>query len=774
MIETYTFGKQAPQPGRGSLTHDPHPVESHDMSGMTAVRNGLLVITLLVATLPGSTAAVQRDGFANRVNAISTSTDTAALGRMVDGPAGPAAADAVALLTRGFAGMRLFAITGNRERADRARDAFERAGDLDPDNAWAWYGLGLTWAQRINRDPPRVVMFRALAEALGSDPTSRALHALRRSLELDPGLTPAAVALVPLAIGKHDEDALRMAGATLSRDQVEGRFSVPALDALARAALALGNPDIALEAARRVATANGDEPAATYRLAHALFAAGMDEEGRQAWFNAVARLTPDLARNFFDDLRPVADDWERERWERLDLDGRQDWLREFWTTRSALAGMSVATRIGDHYRRLDVANRRYYRRRKWGAPPRNALLLERPDLPFDDRGLIYVRHGEPVRILHSMGTFSRSDESWIYRGLDGEFRMFHFFRYASASRSSGVAGNPASSFADGEDGDAYNEFVLVYVLPCGDWVDDRIPYDPRLRLLCRDDVDRRTISAEVRRDARAGLRFDSDAPDFDRALPFVWDLYTFRGNDDATDVIAGVVLPADSLTPSPAWQGVAWDLDVSFVVADTSFGRVARVDTTLRLRRDRRPPTATALRLTLSMPVVPGTHQAQRLVVKDALTPRHGRLVGRELDVPDYAGHDLMLSDIVLAEPDSGGSFRRGDIALGLVPTREFRGGAFRAYYEIYNLTPDASFTTTIEVENVRGGISRLVHGLFGGGPVARLRFDGIAPPTGTLSRQLRRVDTELEPGNYRLRVRVTDRNTGRSTEKDREFTVVR
>jgi tetratricopeptide (TPR) repeat protein len=732
------------------------------------------VVLALIVSDP-AWAQLEAGDFAARIDSIRASTDTASLRRLVEGDADDngAPADEIA---RGFAAFRLFAITGDETRAERARSTFERAREQAPEDPWAWYGLGLTWAlgPEATRDDPGVVLFQAFARALRRDPASRALRAFRRSLELDPNLVGAATDLVPVAIQLHDDDALRLAQSTLARAHLQGRFGLEALTALAHAERALGNSRAAVEAARRAAVMSGDDPSFTYGLALALFAAGEDREGAQKWRDAVTGLTPDLTARIYDDVRPIASEWENERWNRLDEDGRREWLEDFWTTRAALAGVSIDKRIGEHYRRLTIARQRYYNRRRWGAPPYNALLLERPDLPFDDRGLIYVRHGEPFDVIRSAPFSGVDNESWVYRSLDGGFRVLHFFKYGSPGGSVGPIGDAGAAAANGEMGGGYNDFVLVHILPCGGWSDDRVHYDRRLHLMRCNEYDQRAISGEIRREALAALRSDSDSPEFVRDLDFVSDVFTFRGEGDRTDVVAGVLLPADAVQPAPAYLGVAWDLDVSLIVADTFFNRVARVDSTLRLLRSEPPAPGSLLRLTLGVPVVPGSAQAQRIVVASNDDPTHGRMVGRTLDVPDYSGRQLLISDIVLAEPDSGGSFRRGDVALSLVPTREFPGGAFQAYYEIYNLTPDGTYTTEVTVEKAGGGVGGLVRGLFGGGPEVQLRFDDVASPLDVLSRELRRVDTSLGAGDYRIRVRVTDHASGRSTEREREFTVVR
>jgi hypothetical protein len=146
---------------------------------------------------------------------------------------------------------------------------------------------------------------------------------------------------------------------------------------------------------------------------------------------------------------------------------------------------------------------------------------------------------------------------------------------------------------------------------------------------------------------------------------------------------------------------------------------------------------------------------------------------GGTVTVPDYGGRELQLSDIVLAEPDSLGSFARGPHRLALAPTQVFPGGRFRVFYEIYNLPAGEPYRTEIRIERAkRSALARL----FGRGNPVALRFDEIAPepvapePVAGLHYQLRDVEAPLAPGDYLMRVRV--RTAGSEVERTRRFTV--
>jgi hypothetical protein len=167
----------------------------------------------------------------------------------------------------------------------------------------------------------------------------------------------------------------------------------------------------------------------------------------------------------------------------------------------------------------------------------------------------------------------------------------------------------------------------------------------------------------------------------------------------------------------------------------------------------------------------PGIAQAQRVLLRENADALHGRIAGRAIDVPDYSGTRLMLSDVVLASPDVGGTFRRGNVSLSLVPAGEFPRGAFQVFYEIYNLAPEARYQTEVIVERKGGGIGGALRRLFGSGPIVRLRFQNMATNEGTVP-ELRRVETSLGRGQYRLRVRIMDRATGQTAERVRDFIV--
>jgi hypothetical protein len=206
------------------------------------------------------------------------------------------------------------------------------------------------------------------------------------------------------------------------------------------------------------------------------------------------------------------------------------------------------------------------------------------------------------------------------------------------------------------------------------------------------------------------------------------------------------------------------------------FQRVTRLDTTLWLPSPRRLGPDEWLRTHVTLPVSPSTESIQRLIVRAAADRSHGQLFGRPIALPDYSRPGLRISDVVLASPDSGGKWSRGGVSLSFVPTREFAGGAFRLFYEIYGLAADARIRTEITIDRAGGGIGRAISRLFGGGgPAVSLRFDETANPDDNgIVRAFRRVGTMLSDGRYVVKVKVTDLDSDVVTEQEREFSVAR
>jgi hypothetical protein len=256
------------------------------------------------------------------------------------------------------------------------------------------------------------------------------------------------------------------------------------------------------------------------------------------------------------------------------------------------------------------------------------------------------------------------------------------------------------------------------------------------------------------------------APGTLRPLPFLHDFYTFRGTA-GTAVVVAYAIEAGELLRERAVNGVRYRFDVSVVLADTAARTVINRHDSVHVVLPRHLAGDHLLFTAIEVEAAPSTSTLKRVYMYNATAPGIGQLYSSPVIIPDYSGDDLMLSDIALAQPDVHGGWRRGDAALALLPTRDFPGRAFEVYYEVYNMPRGHAYRTDIAVAETGGARDR------GDRPLVRLSFTGEAPATSdAILPELRRVETLLPRGHYRITVTVTDLRTGNAASRSRTFDV--
>jgi hypothetical protein len=254
-----------------------------------------------------------------------------------------------------------------------------------------------------------------------------------------------------------------------------------------------------------------------------------------------------------------------------------------------------------------------------------------------------------------------------------------------------------------------------------------------------------------------------------RPLPFFYDLYTFRGVDRHTAVIAAFAVPAGGLEREHEDAEVRYRFDVTLVLADTALRSVTRRDDTVSVSVPHALDDRHLLYTQIQVQAAPSASTLQRVIMNDETRPGIGQLYTSPFPIPDYGGSDLMLSDIALGRTDAQAGWRRGDVQLALLPTSQFPEGSFDLYYEIYNLPFGHRYGTEIAISpvddsgNPPPGEDRTVR--------TRFSAEAATRPDGSLA-ELRRVEADLDEGRYRLTVTVTDQDSGLSTSRSRSFEV--
>lgn len=695
--------------------------------------------------LRDSLARVEDTALIRRLEAQRIPARNAAVGKLVE---------------QGLIALRMYDLTADPAASKRARQAFEAAVRKDASDGWAQLGLGMALASSPDAIPSNeggrrgsVVLDDVVRKLTGTDARSRARHAFGAALAAMPPIDRAARELGALALmtrsAENLEDARRALEALARRGNAQSEDDL----ALAAVLTALGQNSAALAAADR-AVAALRSPAALYAGAIArLGLAGREAEGLAQLQEAVRGAEPPLLQSMYRALLPVVSAAEQVRWRSGDVSSRRDFLVRFWEVRAALGGVSMAQRAAEHFRRLAQAERRFQRSKEFGAPELNWLRWQpaQERSRFDDRGDIYVRHGEPAHLVRTHGPDQALNESWIYIRPDRSVRMYHFI-------------------------DIGGEYALPYAIPCDqDFLGDRAQFDPRLAGLsfrC-DGLNGAAYSANMREMAWEGLETDTRFPNFTRELPFLYDLYTFRGSPGKTTVVAAFAVPASALETSDQAGKVRYRFDLSLILADTAAHTVSRTDDSSSVVVARALDGADMLRAHLEVQVPPSSTTLQRVIVTDPTSPGIGQLYGGPFPIPDYSGSQLMISDIALGQVNAPRGWKRGDITLGLTPTNQFNRGAFSMFYEIYNLKAGNRFTTEVLIDRLNRSAGSKLKDLFGGDKGVRFKFDGesTADAGGTL-RELRAIQAELGKGRYRMTVTVKDLETGQSAKASRQFII--
>ena len=662
--------------------------------------------------------------------------------------------DAVVHVRLGLIALRLHAVDST-SHVDDAIGEFEWAATLQPTWPWPWFGLGL--AESEAKDRARSfgggVFFM-----LGLDRDTRAGAAFSRAIAADPSFVDGLVAFARTArrqrIGAPLQPALdALRGATVSpigwhpdllmeRGRLERLTQHP--DSAIRMftlALLLGRrPDMAwLELARTLPLGTGKT------------ALRVTQE--TAYYTGASLADREVVAMYRRDIEPIATDSQLLAFDSLSASMRADWLRTFWSTRDVMDLRAPGARLGEHFRRWDVAQRQFR------LPPFRRLYdygTERyrsGDSDLDDRGIIWLRHGAPaVRIEwpKSRNTpRSRNgadippnygNESWRYDRADGAL-VLHFvaetdpqdYRVVETPMLLDVPGDVIALRANELPGVARLLRVNEESAAWG-WISE----DVRLRGRRSVGVATRTDSWERTYPVSLGGRAQWLAVGARGGRPLLHLVY-------AVDAAALRALPgADTLHSVP--------IKVRAVALDREGRPIGSLDTVQAVAMPSAASRLVAMRV--DFPVEPGMVRV-RLGVE--VTPHIGAMYPVDsLVVPSVTGDSLALSALLLgvrerslpwaasadtAWLDANGVFSTSDTVV--------------VYGEAYGIRPDVPATVRLRVSRQRTGVARLLGG--SSTEIALTEQVRLDAPSSAIRREV--ALGRLRPGSYTLELHVEQGN---------------
>jgi GWxTD domain-containing protein len=696
----------------------------------------LIPLTFHLLPLTGQTPT-QQSAFEQLRDSLATSSDTTLLRTKLRTTLHHSHAQAAlwAELRAGLIGLRLGELRADPDFSD-ALSSFRRAARLSPARPEPWYGLGLSQAARSQwemGDPLR------LGNRVGLRALERSADYYARALDADPHFLPAALALAQVAMALLESTRLEQARDALRR--VAPIRPPDLLLALGRVERSAGELDSAVIDFEGYLLTGGSRGLGLLELARTRLASGR-ADGEAPYYEGASLDDPGVVAEYRADLEILAGGDLRE-FDSLKGQARAAYLHRFWTERDHWELRPEGERLREHYRRLLFARTHFpltISRRFYG--PRDAYRSGNNEV--DDRGIIYIRHGEPADRLRPFVFGVMPNESWRYARAEGDL-LFHF--------SAGYDSNGG--------GDLYDYRLVESVLDLHGAADA-----PKDQLL----LSRQSLSPVYSRmlnwgrygaanegerernigrtSIEVGTTTDTYELRFSRRLAAVADLIAVGRNAGGSlaHLVFGIAAPGTS--PRLVATGAKYAVRVRLVALGAGDRAVATLDTTVVI-------------------ALPGPlTKKEYLVGRAQLTLPPGRWRYRAaLQQGDTAGVVLPLGTVRVAAVD-GPALSLSDIALGtpgraiswvtdaadtvlLAPSELFRKGAeIEIYYEASGAAPRRQYRHEISVLpwDTRRSKRR---------PLVSLSFEEGAAGEVIRSRRTLRLE-RLKPGSYVVEVRVT------------------
>ncbi len=715
-------------------------------------------LCLPLAALPGQSPAdrLALDRFRDSLDSVHDTASLRALhGKLVH----RRSTDPVTALRAALTTLRLSAL-GAGQDAGTAREELRRLTGRQPAWPYAWHALALAETIRAAWERSNPL---ALGNRIGTGTIEAAVEHERRALEADPGYAPAALALARLALGLHDtalyvpaRDALRRA------DAAEPAPPPEVLLGRGRLERATGENDSAAATFGRAAGTGATSAAAIARLelARTRLAAGK-AGGDSTYFDGASTDDADLVAGYRADLAPVAAPSDLARFDAARGGDRAILVRQFWTDRDRAELRRPGERLREHYRRLLYARRHFaltVSRRFYGD--RDVYRSGSDEL--DDRGVIYVRHGEPVSRLKPFVFGLMPNETWRYDRADGDL-LFHF----------------SAGYDDAGGGDLYDYRLVESVLdlhgaataPVDQLLLSRETLSPLYgRMLNWGPNGSARVRGRERAMGRASIAYGTTSDTYElqyaRRLTAYADLVAVGSRDGLPLTHLVFAVGPAGTTPVSDGRGVAYPVRVRAVALDGAEHAVAAADTTVELHLDR--PLAQGQYLVGRVELLmPAGQWSWRAALEQG--PGAGVVLPRDTVRVAPAGPSLSLSDLALGVRSASARWvaAPADTVL-LTPFDLFvEGSEVQLYYEAAGASAGTSYRHEIGVFRVRGDPGRVDQR-----PVVALAFEESASEDvlhAHRTLQLRR----LKPGTYVVEVRLVGAD-GRVEQRRREFRVVK
>ena len=668
----------------------------------------------------------------------------------------------------GFLSLRIGEL-GGQSHYDDAASEFQWAIDLQPSWPYAWYGMGLA---EYGVGDSQISFVTGLKTMLGKDALTRSAVAFAKSAEVDPAFVRGLVDLANTALRQRVNiklgvalEALRRAGATPARDDPEVML------ARGRVEREVGDGDSALVAFRGYLEHGPNQGLGKLEVARTLFLLGR-YDGMAPYFEGAEADDSVAVASYRADLATIASDSVLREFDQVRGARRTAYLGQFWGGRDRVELRPDGERLREHYRRMFYARRNF----QLTALNRHYDIVERyrsGSRDFDDRGVIYIRHGEPTSRASYAAPNLEPNESWRYSRPDGDL-IFHFVAREDVQDFKLVESlfdvlGFSNAIALREDRASANPMAEQLML-------SREQLSPIYqRLQGAGNIGTGRYQTEERALGQASIALGTTTDSYELTFPSdlkVRSEVLAVGHDSAGSLVqVAYAIAGSSLEPVTVTRGYLYSVRVRFVATDRAGKVVAALDTTRHFVAPAPVPDGEHLvgRATLNVP--PGKYE-YRLAIQQG--EEAGVVLSRDtVRVGQPTAESLSLSDLVLGSHATNLFWRRTSVdTVTFNPLRTYkRGQDMDLYYEVEGLSAGTPYAVRIAVRK-QGGGGGLFKKIFGGGSAAiSLKFEEQgAFPVGSSHRSLKLES--LKPGNYVLEV-VVDDGQGRTDRRSQAFQIV-
>jgi GWxTD domain-containing protein len=729
-----------------------------------------LVVVLsptLQAQSPADRMALQR--FRDSLAGTADSAGLLALERRMIDSTKADRNNALLHLKLGFLSLRLGDL-GGQSHYDDAASEFQWAIDLQPSWPYSWYGMGLA---EYGVGDSQISFVTGLKTMLGKDALTRSAAAFAKSAEVDPSFSRGLVDLANTALRQRVNIKLGVALEALRRASKTSAGGDPeVMLARGRVEREVGDGDSALVAFQGY-LANGPHRAlGLLEVSRTLFLLGRFDGG-QPYYEGAAMDDSAAIAGYRADLATIASDSVLQEFDQQTGAHRAEYLRRFWDRRDWTELRTPGERLREHYRRLFYARKNF----QLVSTNRHYDIVERyrsGSRDFDDRGVIYLRHGEPTQRATYAAPGVEPNESWRYSRPDGDL-IFHFIAREDVQDFKLVESLfDVLGFSDavklqgtyyGISDNAMAEQLML----------SREQFAPIYRRLQgaghmssgRYQTEERKVGQES---IALGTTSDSYELRFAKELKAHWQVLSVGQDSSGHQIQVAYAIAGSSLEPVTVTRGYLYSVRLRFMATDSRGQVVATLDTTRHFVAPAPVPPNEHLVGRVATTVPPGELQYR-------LALQQGEAAGFSIPtdsvrVGPLASGALGLSDLVLGSRTANLSWRRpGNDTVLFNPLRTYqRSEEMELYYEIEGMRP-IPYTVELTARK-KGGGGGLFRKIFGGGGAAiRLKFDEQATTATANSHRTLKLD-RLKPGNYLLEVVVTDAD-GRKDRREQEFQVV-